>query len=89
MPVDKYRNPDILSPMTDFSLILGELRASGLTQFEIAKATQAGVSTISDIEHKPGREPRYSLGARLIALHAQRCKNTRGKRMRAGRNKTV
>jgi len=80
--------PNILGAMTDFSLILGQLRADGMTQLQIAVAAGCGVSTIADLEHKEGREPRYSLGSRLVALHAERfSKNTARKSARAKRKK--
>lgn len=43
-----------------------------MTPGEIAKATDAGVSTILDLESVAGRQPRYRLGVALIELHAKR-----------------
>lgn len=58
--------------MTDFSTIVSELRATGLTQRNIADKVEAGISTIADLESNKSKQPSYRLGVRLVELHEQR-----------------
>ena len=56
----------------DFKKIIKDLNAAGWTQSDIAAWVGCGQTNISMILR--GREPRYGLGSRLIALHGMECK---------------
>ena len=53
--------------------IIHELIDSGLTQTEIAAAVGTSQSHVSALLNGDRQEPRYALGERIRALHAQRC----------------
>lgn len=52
----------------DFRSIVNGLRAQGMTQADIAGVCQCDQSSISDISTGRTKDPRYSVGAALIAL---------------------
>lgn len=52
----------------DWPQLITALQDRGLSLTQIAKACGAGQATISDLKLKPGREPGFSLGQRLIRL---------------------
>ena len=54
--------------MTDFQALIRAIEARGHTLGWIAMKTGANQSTLSMIKHRPGREPKYSLGANLVEL---------------------
>lgn len=53
----------------DFRKIISELMGAGLTQCEIAERAQTSQTTVSELLCCAGKQPRYALGATLIALH--------------------
>jgi transcriptional regulator len=59
----------------DFARIIRDLRAAGWNQADIAAWVETTQSNISAISR--GREPRYKLGAKIIALHNQECRKRR------------
>ena len=56
----------------DWKIIIKELRATGLTQHEIAEACETGQSHVSSLARGARLEPRWSLGERLLRLHRER-----------------
>jgi predicted transcriptional regulator len=61
----KYKNSDIVTAM-NWSELIKELLAAGITQAEIAAAAGAKQSSISDLSRAITQDPRYSTGAALI-----------------------
>jgi hypothetical protein len=49
--------------------MIADIRVRGYSQVSIAAACECTQGTISELARVPGREPRYSLGSRLLALH--------------------
>ena len=63
----------------DFQKIIRDLLESGMTQQQIAKSCGTGQSHVSCLARGDRQEPRHSLGERLRALHAERCRSARRK----------
>lgn len=59
--------------MTPWQALIQDLKDSGLTFAQIASETDAPISTISDIRYRDQGNPRWNLGQKLLALHAERC----------------
>lgn len=53
--------------------IIADLRASGLTQSEIARLTDAPQNNISRLARGETLDPAYTQGKRIVDLHAARC----------------
>lgn len=53
----------------NWSALLQEMRAAGMTQPEIAKAVRLSQATVSVLMNKPGTTTEYSNGLRIIAAH--------------------
>jgi len=53
----------------DWSVLLQEMRATGMTQMEIAAAVRLSQATVSDLMNKPNKTTEYSNGLRIIAAH--------------------
>lgn len=60
--------------------LLGELRAVGLTQQEIAEHCRVSQSTVSDIGRGQTKSPGFEIGAALLALHKKHCGNRTNRR---------
>lgn len=58
--------------MNNWQQVLTELDQSGISQQEIAKFAGCSQPTISELARGLIREPKYSIGKRLIELHGQR-----------------
>ncbi len=56
----------------DWVQIIKDIVSTGVRQEQIATYCGCGQSTISDLLVKKGRDPSYSLGAKLLLLH-KRC----------------
>lgn len=52
----------------NFQLLLSGLIAAGMRQPEIAQHVGCGQSTISDLMRGATKEPRYSLGQKILTL---------------------
>ena len=59
----------------NFKKVIKDLNAAGWTQADIAAWVGCGQTNISAILR--GREPKYGLGSRLVALHDTECKGHR------------
>lgn len=59
-------------PTMDWKNIIRQLIESGMKQQQIADAVGANQSVISDLANGNTTNPRYSTGAKLIALHKRR-----------------
>ena len=53
----------------DWKLLIAQLRAIGLTQEAIADYCKCGQSTVSELSTGKTKQPSYSLGESLTALH--------------------
>lgn len=79
-----------MGSMTMWPSLITDLLESGLTRPELAERVGAGVSTINELARGATRDPRHTLGQRLLALHAERIsKNTRRKGLRSGRKRAA
>jgi hypothetical protein len=58
-------------PETDFKLVMHELEVNGLTPYMVAQ--YLGCSVAAAANWAEGGEPRFHLGASLLALHKQVC----------------
>lgn len=56
----------------DWKNIIRQLIEGGMKQQQIADAVDAHQSVISDLANGKIMNPRYSIGAKLIALHKRR-----------------
>jgi len=67
-----YNICDILYRMTYFQSLIRDLnKVCGLTQTDIAKLTESSQSQIGDFLNGKRNEPLYSLGHRIVQLHAR------------------
>lgn len=57
----------------NWTLLIRELQASGITQQQIAALCNTGQSHISCLALGKRKCPSWTLGERLRALHAERC----------------
>jgi hypothetical protein len=57
--------------MTDWPTIISDLQAAW-GRIELARKAGAGVSTLADLATGKTKEPRHTLGVRLLKLHAQK-----------------
>lgn len=55
----------------DWTKIISELSAKGVTQKTMADRAQCGQSTISEISRGEIRNPAYSIGKSLLDLHSE------------------
>ena len=55
------------------NLIISEIKASGMTQEQIAEAIDVSVGTVSELLNGKVIEPKWSRGDALIRLHQDRC----------------
>lgn len=61
--------------MNDWKRLIAELRTKGrMTKADIARALEVHTNTLTLLERGKTDSPRFELGTKLIALHAQRCK---------------
>ena len=51
--------------------LIKDVCGTGLSVANVARKANAGVSTIADLASGATKEPRYSLGVRLIELHRE------------------
>jgi predicted transcriptional regulator len=58
----------------DWQRLVLDIQGAGLTQTEIAVRTESSQASISDLLRGKVRDPRWSLGERLRALHALQCR---------------
>jgi transcriptional regulator with XRE-family HTH domain len=56
----------------DWVQLIGELRARGYTQQELADLCGCGQSTINDLAVGRTKDPRHSIGSVLRQLHEQK-----------------
>jgi CRP-like cAMP-binding protein len=66
------RKSDILLSM-NWTSIIQDLLDAGMTQAQIADACDTGQSHVSGLLRGDRKQPGWSLGDRLIALHRERC----------------
>ena len=70
VPIDirlRFRyNPDM-----NWKILISDLMNHGVKQQEIARLCGCSQTTVSEILNGATREPRYSLGRELIALHTK------------------
>jgi len=60
--------------MTDWTRIIAELRDSGISYSDMKRHTGVrSANTFREIESTRTKEPRHSLGVRLLALHKRHC----------------
>ena len=57
----------------DWSKLITELNAVGLSQQDIGEIVGCDQSHISDLKTGKQKEPRFSIGDGLLRLHGQRC----------------
>lgn len=57
----------------DWNKLVEDLKATGLTQEEIAELSGMATGTLSELLSGKVKEPRWSKGDALIALHLERC----------------
>lgn len=55
----------------NWKTLIAELMAAGLTQPQIAKHCGCSQATVSELASGVTAQPRYPLGAALVALHQQ------------------
>ena len=55
----------------NWTTLISELSAAGLTQPQIAERCDCAQTTISDLATGKSKEPRYGLASRLIKLHEE------------------
>jgi transcriptional regulator with XRE-family HTH domain len=61
----------------DWKALIQDLRASGLTQYEIAEKTGCSQAYISDLSNgKRGKSMSYEIGMRLRELHKAKIRNS-------------
>lgn len=53
--------------------IVADIKRTGMTQAEIADKIGVAVGTLSELCSGKVSEPKWSKGAALLALHAERC----------------
>lgn len=58
----------------DWKTVLAEIRASGLTQAEIAERVSVTQSVVSDLCKGKNANPSFALGSALLGLHKKRSK---------------
>ena len=58
----------------DFKKLIAELSGAGLTQQDIATACGCAQTTISDIYRGLIKQPAYSTGVALVALHRSKAR---------------
>lgn len=58
----------------DFKTLLQELKAVGLTQKQIADQCGCSQATVSEMERGKTLDPHFSIGSRMVALHARKTK---------------
>ena len=63
--------------------IISDLKASGLTQMQIAKKCGCAQSTISEMTSDVDRIPSYPIGAALLDLHKKRLKKRKSAQVAA------
>ncbi len=59
----------------DWNRIVSEIKATGMTQAQIADEIKVATGTISELCSGKVSEPKWSKGNELLALHAARCAN--------------
>ena len=57
----------------DWNKLIVEIKATGMTQEQIADEIDVSVGTLSELLNGKINEPRWSRGDALIALHTRRC----------------
>lgn len=57
----------------DWNKIIVEIKATGMTQEEIAYDIGVSVGALSELLNGKINEPRWSRGDALLSLHARRC----------------
>ena len=61
--------------MIDWNLILLNLRSAGMTYEKISKACNIDAQAIGHIARYETKEPKFSVGLKLLDLHLIHCKN--------------
>lgn len=61
----------------DWKKLIADLMAAGITQPQIAKRCGCSQATVSELATGVTVQPRYPLGAALVALHKTTTKRTR------------
>jgi len=66
-----YQQEYVYPRQIDFTILIEDIVNKGLTYFEISR--QLGISWSGLTAWRQGAEPRYSMGAGLITIHAKVC----------------
>lgn len=53
--------------------VVADIKATGMTQAEIAEAVGIAAGTLSELCNGKVIEPKWSKGQAILALHAERC----------------
>lgn len=53
----------------DWKQIISDMRENGLTQAQIAERAKVAQSFVSELSTGAAKDPRFSIGQRLISLH--------------------
>lgn len=61
----------------DWNLIISDIKASGMTQEQIAEVIGVSVGTMSELLNGKVTEPKWSRGDALLKLHQDRCASQR------------
>ena len=61
----------------DFKQLIADLMAAGISQPQIAKQCGCAQATVSELASGVNKQPRYTLGAALVALHKRKIKRTK------------
>lgn len=57
----------------DWNRVIVEIKATGMTQEQIAEQIGVSAGTLSELLNGKINEPRWSRGDALLALHSRRC----------------
>lgn len=61
----------------NWKTLIADLVAAGITQPQIAKQCGCSQATVSELANGVTLQPRYPLGAALVALHKRKCKRVK------------